>query len=63
MTNYKVTATSIYKGASLEVREYETHGNKAVVATYGRDYIGSFNSESTAKRAVTAYLKRGAPPS
>lgn len=60
--NYKVITTSSYKGASLEVREYATHRNQAVVTTYGRDYIGSFNTLSTAKRAVTVYLKRGTPP-
>lgn len=58
---YKVTATFTYKGASIESRTYP-HGNTTVVAKFGRDYLGSFNSAATAKRAVTAYLKRGTPP-
>lgn len=61
MSDYKVTATSTYKGATLTERAFPS-GNTDVVATYGRDYLGSFNSAATAKRAVTAYLKRGTPP-
>lgn len=59
----KVIQTVLYKGAKLEERVYQPSGNVAVSGFYGRDYLGSFNSISTAKRAVTAYLKRGVPPS
>lgn len=60
---YKVLQTVLYKGAKLEERAYRPSGNVAVSGYYGRDYLGSFNSISTAKRAVTSYLKRGVPPS
>jgi hypothetical protein len=60
---YKVRQTTLYKGAKLEERVYQPSGNVAVSGYYGRDYLGSFNSISTAKRAVTSYLKRGVPPS
>lgn len=60
----KLLQTMLYKGAKLEERD---HGPSAigtsVMAYYGRDYLGSFTSFSTAKRAVTKYLKRGVPPS
>lgn len=59
----KLLQTILYKGATLEERAYGASGNVGVTGYYGRDYLGMFNSISTAKRAVTSYLKRGVPPS